>query len=142
MYTLPIEHNKDLLLQYGRAFAWINLVDNALTGLIVYKLIKEEEVWEFSKKVSKKMMGKKIELLKPVVEEALYSKLSELNERRIKLAHGVTDTIDEMSEGADLSLINIRIYFDGKLENFTVEFLNETCVLCDDTMGLMRPYFN
>lgn len=85
---LPIEDDPELLAEYGRAFAWINLIEELLEQVILFKgklnLIDRELA---SKLMKGKMLGQKIELSKSLLKPELITDLVLLSKKRNLLAH-------------------------------------------------------
>ena len=80
---LPIEDDRELLTEYGRAFAWINSIELILEQLIIFKgnfdLI-DKDLRE--KLIERKMFGQKIELATTLLEPELITELRLLNKKR------------------------------------------------------------
>lgn len=133
---LPIEKNEKLLTEYGRVFAYINIVEGNLdifiecqSGLmtdykIIYKILDEL------------MMGKKINIAQEFLSKDLIKKLWRLNDNRILLAHGVVseESYDNSVNGMGKLLINHK----HKKAPFDMKFLEETFELAKETLDELQ----
>lgn len=90
---LPIEDYPDLLQEYGRAFAWINVVEFTLDNFLLWKIRPKETDSKITRRMLDKMtLGKKISFVseKGYLKEEIIKDLWELNRFRISLAHGIS----------------------------------------------------
>jgi hypothetical protein len=102
------DDNPDLLLEYGRAFAWLNSVESILnfviwsylTHAVTIKITGgiHDESGIVNQMMDDMMLGKKIKLLEKVLNKELIKDLWELNESRILLAHGVFERLSVIDE--------------------------------------------
>jgi len=134
--TLPIEKNEKLLTEYGRVFAYINIVKGNLdifircqSGLmagdkIIYKILDEL------------MMGKKINIAKEFLSKDLIKKLWRLNDSRILLAHGVVS--EEASGNPVIGTGKLSINHKHKKTPFDTKFLKETFELAEETLDELQ----
>src|SRR5579863_6378967 len=101
MNSLPIENDKELLMEYGRAFAWFSLVEVYLEILIWNKgKLANSERGMIEKLLKNKTLGNKIFLVKDFLDDQLKKDLKELNQNRNTLAHSsiVTAEVDNGNE--------------------------------------------
>jgi hypothetical protein len=96
--ALPIEEHPDLLQEYGRAFAYLNLLENTLKNFLIIKrgLNNGNDILRANKQFDSKMMGEKIELAKSFLNDQIIAELENLNNKRKLLAHGITGGGEEI----------------------------------------------
>lgn len=127
---IPIEENPELLTEYGRAFAWINMIEMLVEHLITYggkprlpKIAADNQLmWG-------KTLGQKIDLIETIIPSDLIAKLKALNEKRIILAHGKTSK-KVATVGGKVMLNTHLIEHKGKAHELTMPFLNEITEQC------------
>jgi hypothetical protein len=91
MAILPIENYPDLLIEYGRASAWCNSVEDYLSLVILGKGGLNKANYKMTSQILEEMMfGKKIRLTQNILNNALIKKLWKLNDKRLILDHGIT----------------------------------------------------
>lgn len=85
--NLPIEDHPDLLQEYGRALACINIVEKMVNGLI-----KEKDTTRDYVELEGKNFAPKIRDIKNNnwLEDNLVQRLFDLNDARVTLAHGIS----------------------------------------------------
>lgn len=116
---LPIEAFPDLLFEYGRALAWINMAEFELNLLIKVKtkLIRaDHEIVD--NLLDDMMIGKKISLAQQFLSKKLISDLWELNNRRLLLAHGLS--------GQNMNTGELSIKHKKVEQQITKPYLEET----------------
>ena len=87
-FVLPIENNKKLLQEYGRAVALITNVEYWLKDLIKNRSGETEE----------KELGGLIEDAKPYLHKNIYNRLKTLNKKRIIIIHGTVIRIGKSKD--------------------------------------------
>jgi len=134
--VLLVEKDEKLLTEYGRVFAYINIVEGNLdifiscqSGLttdskIIYKILDEL------------MMGKKINIAKEFLSKDLIKKLWRLNDNRILLAHGVVS--EEVSDNIAIGTGKLLINHKHKKTPFDISFLEETFELAKETLDELQ----
>ena len=134
--VLPIENDEKLLTEYGRVFAYINIVEGNLdlfigcqfgvmtSHKIIYNILDEL------------MMGKKINIAKEFLSKDLIKKLWRLNDARILLAHGVV--IEEASGNPIVGTGKLLINHKHKEYPFDMQFLGETFELAKETLDELQ----
>lgn len=123
MNKLVIENNKELMTEYGRAFAWINFVEFYLEHAIstigklnlIDKNLKE-------RLLSGKTLGQKIEIAKSILDPKLIEKLSSFNKKRNLLVHSVVSQEFSFKEGKP-HLGKHVIGIGDKIQHLDVQFL-------------------
>ena len=129
--TLPIEKDEKLLTEYGRVFAYINIVEGNLDLFIIYKsgLMTGDKI--IYKILDELMMGKKISIAKEFLLKDLTKKLWRLNDNRILLAHGVVS--EEASGNPIIGTGKLSINHKQKKYSFDIKFLEETFKIAKET---------
>lgn len=134
--VLPIEKDEKLLTEYGRVFAYINIVEGNLDifiscqsglmtdGKIIYKILDEL------------MIGKKINIAKKFLSKDLIKKLWRLNDNRILLAYGVVS--EEVSGNIAIGTGKLSINHKHKKTPFDISFLEETFELARETLDELQ----
>ncbi|PIZ93866.1 MAG: hypothetical protein COX82_01830 [Candidatus Magasanikbacteria bacterium CG_4_10_14_0_2_um_filter_41_10] len=129
MNKLPIEEYPELLTEYGRAFAWLNSMEDYLNIILLIKgRFQHIDVSLKNTILDEMMMGKKITLCEPYLSNTgkLVSKLRQLNDDRVLLAHGITgEQVDIKAPMVNTG--NILIMHKQKQHPFTEEFLQSIC---------------
>jgi hypothetical protein len=121
---LPIEDDRELLTEYGRAFAWINSIELILEQLIVFKgnfHLIDKDLRE--KLIEKKMLGQKIELATTLLEPELIKELRLLNSKRTFLAHNAIVQEIHFSSDGEQKIGNYVVGTGEKREILTIDFL-------------------
>lgn len=89
-HTIPIEDNRELLAEYGRAFAWFNLVEAFLGEVIAFQgKLGAANPKLIEKLMRGKTLGAKIDLASVLVSPETKEMLDRLVQLRNELAHGV-----------------------------------------------------
>jgi len=125
MLKLPIEDDKDLLVEYGRVFAWINSIEMMLQQLICFKgnlHLIDKTLKE--KLLGRKTLGQKIEIAIGLIDPELITELRLLNEKRVLLAHNATAQELYLSD-KEQKKGNHVIGIGEKQQILTVNFLHE-----------------
>ena len=93
---IPIEIDRELLAEYGSAFAWFNLVEDSLGEVIYFRgRLSKIDPKLADKLIGGKTLGAKIQLASIYIEPKTIEKLKKLNTYRIELSHGVvSETVD------------------------------------------------
>ena len=118
---LPIEAHQDLLQEYGRALAWINMVEFDLNWLIKIKGKLIEADFKIVDDILNDMMiGKKIRIAEQFIDKKIIADLGQLNERRLILVHGISGANKETGE--------MSIEHKKKEQPLTKKFLEDTTV--------------
>ncbi len=131
--NLAIEQNEDLLKEYGRAFAYTNVVEVMLNIFLLVKGKLGNSEDGIGNKILQEMMGKKIELVKNLLPSEILKDLSKLNAKRITLAHGVS-----ASSGVDTYIIMHK----EKTEILTKDSLVEITELAKSILTKIFPLIN
>lgn len=88
---LPIESYPELMQEYGRAMAWINMIDYLLNLVIRVRGNLLNSDYELVGKILDDMIfGRKIAITENIIDSKIRKKLNTLNEKRLFLAHGIT----------------------------------------------------
>ena len=140
---LPIENDSELLLEYGRVFAWINLIEFLLEELIIFKgKLNLIDGGLRKKLLERKMFGQKIELADRLLEPEIIKKLKTLNKKRILLAHNITAQEVKISNGEQREGEYV-IGQGNKKEILTKEFLLEITTLAQSlSIKLHRSFID
>ena len=134
---LPIEENDKLLIEYGRIFAYINIIEGNLDLFIICKsgLITTNNKM-IDKILDELMMGKKINIVKESLSKGLIKKLWKLNENRILLAHGVVSK--ESSDDSVIATEKLIINHKHNKIPFDIQFLEKTFELAKETLDELQ----
>ena len=132
---LPIERKPEILQEYGRAFACINLVESGINTVLSHKGKFSQADPELTLILFDQMMlGQKIGLAQKFLSKKLVSDLWKLNEKRVLLAHGITMVGDNDS---------IAIAHKQNFTDLSKEFLSGTVnfakALYERIMQEIRP---
>lgn len=126
MNKLPIEDYPDLLLEYGRAFAWLNLSESYLNLILLVKGgLTHANAKTVNQILDEMMLGKKISLASEFLPQDIVKRLWKLNNHRVLLAHGITGE-EAPADNPTLRTGEISIQHKQKKQEFTKPFLNET----------------
>lgn len=138
MSVLPIESYPELLTEYGRAFAWFNLAEYSLNIVMLVKggLIKAN-VKMTNQLLDEMMFGKKIQLAKNFLDEAIIKKLWQLNDKRLILAHGVSGEKAPINNPT-LKTGNIVIGHKQKEHVLDKKFLADAIKLAKEISEILR----
>lgn len=129
MNKLPIEDYPKLLIEYGRAFACLNSMEMYLNLILLVKgKFQNVDVMLLNKILDEMIIGKKITLCEPYLSNTgkLVSKLRQLNDDRVLLAHGITGEQVDIKDPM-VNTGNILIMHKQKQHPFTEEFLQSIC---------------
>ncbi len=119
LHLLPIEAHLDILQEYGRALAWINMVEFELNLLIKIKSKLIHANSEIVDDILDDMMiGKKIRIAEKFINKKIINGLWELNNRRLLLAHGLS--------GENFDTGEISIKHKKNEQPITKQFLEDT----------------
>ena len=111
--ALPIEEHLEIMTEYGRAFAYLNLLDSTLNLVLSTKgELRNAHMLMVNEILDEMMMGKKIKLAERFLSKNLIDNLWKLNDQRVLLAHGITGGGNELT-----------IFHKRKAEPFTKAFL-------------------
>ena len=129
---LPIENNEGLLLEYGRAFAWINLIEYVLGELIYFKGNLNLANPKLAKKLlEKKTFGAKIELSRIFLDVSIVRQLETLNKKRVTLAHSAVSE-KRNSDNVAKKTGRYIIQYNNKEISLTKNFLKEIVELAQN----------
>ncbi len=79
------------MLEYGRAFAWLNLAESYLNLILLVKAgLTHANAKTVNQILDEMMIGKKISLASDFLPQDIVKRLWELNNYRLFLAHGIT----------------------------------------------------
>jgi len=121
--NLPIEEHPEILQEYGRALAYINLVEALLENIIRFSLDTKQP--EFLDKIfSEMMLGKKINTAESIIGKDVTKDLWKLNKARITLVHGVTG-IREKDDGS-IRKGDLYIWHKSEIKPLTKDYLTKT----------------
>lgn len=126
---IPLEDNPLLLLEYGRAHAWINQVDYLL-GVLIDCSKKRQKV--FKKSCQGQTLGQKIQENKFLIHPSLEGDLNKFNEkyRRILAHHGFIMIMDMDSDDRTIRPSTIKdTGKDISLDVIDEDLLKETTKL-------------
>jgi hypothetical protein len=116
---LPIEAHPDLLREYGRALAWISMVEFDLNWLIKIKgKLIEADFKMVDDDLDNMIIGKKIKIAEQFIDKKIISDLWQLNDRRLILVHGIS--------GANTETGEMSIEHKKKEQPLTNKFLEDT----------------
>ena len=134
---IPLEDNQELLIEYGRAVGWINMVEFIVENLIRFKGRPPQTNLETTKDaLANKTLGQKIPLLEKIIDPSTIDKIKELNRKRIILAHGVAGVLVKNKDGKTTN-IGFTIEHQGVEHTLTPEFLKEITRECKEVTLLL-----
>lgn len=129
MSRLPIEDYPELLLEYGRAFAWINITEDHLNSILIVKAgLGKANGKTVTQILDDMMIGKKIRLASDYLPKDIEKRLWQLNDCRLLLAHGTTGE-EAPADNPLLKTGKLTIQHKHKKCDFSKTFLNETITL-------------
>ena len=132
MNKLPIEYYPELLLEYGRAFAWLNIAEAYLNLILLVKAgLAKANGKTVNQILDEMMIGKKISLAADFLPKGIIKSLWKLNNNRLLLAHGITGE-EAPADNPTLKTGKMFLCHKQKRYNFTKEFLTETANLAKE----------
>lgn len=132
MSKLPIEDCPELLLEYGRAFAWLNLAESYLNLILLVKAgLAKANGKTVNHILDEMMIGKKISLAAGFLPKDIVKSLWKLNNNRLLLAHGITGE-EVPDDNPTLRTGKFSIHHKQKRHDFSKEFLTETINLAKE----------
>ena len=133
---IPLEDNQELLIEYGRAFGWINMVEFMVENLIRFKgKLPQTSLGTNKDDLADKVLGKKIPLLENIDSEII-DRLRKLNKKRIVLAHGVVGVMVKDKDGKTIN-VGFTIEHKGVEHNLTIGFLRSITRECKEISLLL-----
>jgi len=132
MSRLPIEDYPELLLEYGRAFAWLNITEDHLNSILIVKAgLGRANGKTVTQILDDMMVGKKISLASDYLPKNTVKRLWQLNDRRLLLAHGTTGE-EVPADNPSLKTGKLSIQHKQQKCDFSKPFLNETITLAKE----------
>lgn len=126
MNKLPIEDYPELLLEYGRAFAWLNLSESYLNLILLVKGgLSHADNKTVTTILDEMMLGRKISLASEFLPKEIVKSLWKLNDNRVLLAHGITGE-EAPADNPTLRTGKLSIQHKQRKQAFTKPFLTET----------------
>lgn len=123
MSKLPIEDYPELLLEYGRAFAWLNTTEEYLNSILLVKAgLTKANRKTVNQILDEMMIGKKISLAADFLPKDVIKSLWKLNDKRVLLAHGITGE-EVPADNPTLKTGKVFLHHKEKRHTFTKEFL-------------------
>lgn len=133
MNSLPIEKDRDLLAEYGRAFAWLNLVESYLDRLLIVQGKTSATHPSVMKKLMEnKTFGAKVGLSQDLIDDQLYKDLNTLNTKRNILAHSSIGERVVIGNNVHLPTGQFWVNHKNREHQLSKESLNEIIVLAED----------
>jgi hypothetical protein len=138
---LPIENDTSLLTEYGRAFAWINLVEGLLEHVIYLKAgLNRADTKVINKLMNSKTLGMKIELASDLIDSNKIRKLRELNKFRIELSHSITAEQRSLGNATESTGTYILIHKKETIP-LTIDYIRNITELSRDIVSDLHSSF-
>lgn len=134
---IPLEDSHELLIEYGRAVGWINMIEFEVEMLVRFKgKIPQGELKTYKKYLAGLTLGKKIPLLTKIIDSEIIDRLKKLNDKRIILTHGVTGILVNNTNGKTTH-IGFTLEHKGVEHKLTPDFLKVITRECKEISLLL-----